>query len=108
MSLESPNSPNKELRIQAVTPALWKVYRQQSKESYLYKEKVKNVVKESHFGRMSQVVYHPYGSGIVTNNWLVNDDINAVDLYGKAVNPLEIHSVFTPGSWVVAQVTPTL
>ncbi|KAF8490212.1 hypothetical protein JB92DRAFT_2835904 [Gautieria morchelliformis] len=108
MSLESPNSPSKELRIQAVTPALWKAYRQQSKNSYLYKEKAKNVVKESYFGRMSQVVYHPYGSGIVTNNWLVNDDIDAVDLYGKPVNPLEIRNVFTPGSWVVAQVTPTL
>ncbi|KAF8532317.1 hypothetical protein JB92DRAFT_2824591 [Gautieria morchelliformis] len=73
MSLELPNCPNKELRIQAVTPALWKAYRQQLKESYLYKEKAKNV-----------------------------------NLYGKAINPLEIRNIFTPGSWVVAQVTPTL
>ncbi|KAF8530635.1 hypothetical protein JB92DRAFT_2825597 [Gautieria morchelliformis] len=44
MSLELPNCLNKELWIQAVTPALWKAYRQQSKESYLYKEKAKNTV----------------------------------------------------------------
>ncbi|KAF8526469.1 hypothetical protein JB92DRAFT_2826537 [Gautieria morchelliformis] len=67
----------------------YSAYRQQSKELYLYKEKPKMV-------------------GIVTNNWLVNDDIDAVDLYGKAVNPLEIHNIFSPCSWVVAQVTPTL
>ncbi|KAF8507938.1 hypothetical protein JB92DRAFT_2832597 [Gautieria morchelliformis] len=108
MSLELANSPNKQLQIQAVTPPLWKAYRQQTKESYLYKEKAKNIIKESQFGRMSQVVYHLYGSGIVTNNWLVNDDIDAVDLYGNTVNPLEICNVFTPGCWVVAQVTPTL
>ncbi|KAF8460564.1 hypothetical protein JB92DRAFT_3137484 [Gautieria morchelliformis] len=93
MSLELPNCPSKQLRIQAVTPPLWKAYRQQSKESYLYNEKAKNVVKESQFGRMSQVVYHLYGSGIMTNNWLVNDDINAVDLYGKVINPLEIYNI---------------
>ncbi|KAF8506157.1 hypothetical protein JB92DRAFT_3122394 [Gautieria morchelliformis] len=102
MSLKLPHSPNKQLRIQAVTPLLWKAYCQQSKESYLY------VIKESQFGRMSQIVYHPYGSGIVTNNWLVNNNIDTVDLYGKAINPLEIRNVFTTRSWVVAQVTPTL
>ncbi|KAF8501201.1 hypothetical protein JB92DRAFT_2833807 [Gautieria morchelliformis] len=40
MSLQLANFPNKQLRIQAVTPPLWKAQYRQSKETYLYKDKV--------------------------------------------------------------------
>ncbi|KAF8492479.1 hypothetical protein JB92DRAFT_3127908 [Gautieria morchelliformis] len=107
-SLHLGNCPSKQLQIQAVTAPLWKAQYQQSKETYLYKERGKPETKQSEFGKMSQLIYHPYGNGIITNNWMVNDNIDAVDFNGKSINPLEIRNVFCPDSWVVAQITPTL
>ena len=61
-----------------------------------------------HFGSMMQVPYLPYGEGIITENWIVNDDIDAVDFNRNPVDPTEIQNVFLPGCWVIVQVTPTL
>ena len=55
-----------------------------------------------------QVPYLTYGEGIVTNNWIVNNDIDAVDFNGNPVNPTEIQNVFLPGCWIAVQVTLTL
>jgi hypothetical protein len=57
---------------------------------------------------MANVQYLPYKEDVNTLNWLVNDEIDATDLKGKAVNPTEICNVFVPGTWIVAQVSPTL
>ena len=53
-----------------------------------------------------QVPYLPYGEGIVTKNWIVNNDIDAVDFNGNPVNLTEIRNVFLPGCWVVVGDSP--
>ena len=60
------------------------------------------------FGTMADVPDLPYASNLATSNWAVNDDIVAIGLNGERINPLEIRDVFTPGTWVVAQLVPAL
>jgi hypothetical protein len=54
------------------------------------------------------VQYLLYKEDVNTQNWLVNKEIDVTDLKGKAVNPTNIHNIFVPGTWIVAQVSPTL
>ena len=57
---------------------------------------------------MADVPYLPYGEGVNPSNWVVNEDINAVDFYGNNISPVDICHDFVPGSWVIVQVTPIL
>ncbi|KAF8479872.1 hypothetical protein JB92DRAFT_2837738 [Gautieria morchelliformis] len=59
---------------------LWKY--QQSKETYLYKEKGKTEIKQSQFGKMSQLIHHPYSNGIVTDNWFLGGGANHANIVG--------------------------
>ena len=60
------------------------------------------------YGSMAVVPYLPYGEGFNPNNWVINEDIDAVDFHGDNISPMDIHHVFVPGSWVIIQVTPIL
>ena len=50
------------------------------------------------YGSMADVPYLPYGEGDNPSNWVVNEDINAVNFYGDNISPVDIHHVFVPGN----------
>ena len=49
-----------------------------------------------------------YGEGVNPSNWVVNEDIDAINFYGDNISPMDICHVFVPGSSVIVQVTPIL
>ena len=57
---------------------------------------------------MANVPYLPYGEGVNPSNWVVNEDIDAINFYGDNISPMNIHHVFVPGSWVINQVMSIL
>ena len=62
----------------------------------------------SQYGSMEDVPYLLYGEGVNPNNWVVDEDIDAIDFHDINISPIDIHHVFIPGSWVIVQVMPIL
>ena len=47
---------------------------------------------------MADVPYLPYGENVNPSNWVINEDIDAVNFYGNNISPVDICHVFVPGS----------
>ena len=47
---------------------------------------------------MADVPYLPDGENVNPSNWVINEDIDAVNFYGNNISPVDICHVFVPGS----------